>query len=168
MAILKVFKNSKGDSTYVAKNGDYIVFSNGRLETADAELISELEQEIRKGHPYFYVDPQDSEVDTSLTDAIKQATAEAVAGVMAKFGKAAVSSQAGIISRDQLSQVQPQLVTKSGMENTVQLNSTSFADVAGGIKTEGVQILAPTGPASIPSGALNALVSASQSNSPKA
>ena len=96
--IQRAFKASLPGLNYVFKNGDiaqFIVRDNngvGLYHTDDHEKIVELEQEVKKGNPYIFIDPNEKEVDiealTPLARLKKQLRAEILAGGRAKTNPA--------------------------------------------------------------------------------
>jgi molecular chaperone GrpE (heat shock protein) len=97
MSLKNIYKSRLVASVYVTRNGKPLHFIDGKHITDNQEDIAELEMEIKRGSQEFsiYVDPAESQVDTSLQDAIAQATREAALKVIADFeaAKLAASSK---------------------------------------------------------------------------
>jgi hypothetical protein len=64
MAILKKFKAHIKSCSYFSSKGMQVAFINGEFITGNEDLITELEAEVKNGHPHIYVDANDAEVDT--------------------------------------------------------------------------------------------------------
>lgn len=96
--IQRAFKASLPGLNYVFKNGDIAQFivrdtnGVGLYHTDDEEKIAELEQEVKKGNPYIYIDPKEKEVDiealTPMARLRKQIRAEILAEELAKTNPA--------------------------------------------------------------------------------
>jgi hypothetical protein len=105
MSVKKVFKSTIEHNNYLFKNGKTAIFTGGRYITDDATEIAELISEIgteegKSKHPFFFTDPADSEIDTTLQDRIQEAQAAAVAQVMKDFAGQAVSVT-GVLTPEQ-------------------------------------------------------------------
>lgn len=75
MAILKVFKSHIPSCSFFTSKGMQVPFIQGKFTTGNEEVIAELEQEIKSGHPHLYIDENEKEVDTealSPLELIKQ------------------------------------------------------------------------------------------------
>ena len=68
MAIKKVFKVSLPSVNYVFRNGKPASFVGGKYLTDIPDEIAELEDEISKGHPLIFVDPNELEMDEKYLD----------------------------------------------------------------------------------------------------
>lgn len=81
MAIKKIFKSRSPRVAYTFQcNNRKIIFTHGNYFTSIPEEIEEFEKEIAMGNPMFYIDPQDSELDTEAeAKRIAALKAEAVA-----------------------------------------------------------------------------------------
>lgn len=90
MAMLKLFKSRTSSVQYVFKNGLMAHFVGGRYTTDKEAQIAELEEEIKLGHPTFYIDEKETEVDSTQLDPLefikKKAVAEYIAAQKAKEG----------------------------------------------------------------------------------
>lgn len=91
MSTLSIFKSFLVNTQYIFKNGEIAVFSRralndirGHFLTDNEEQIKELNAEIAKGHPYIHVDPNESQVDSSLADPQKAYEAELTAKIRAQ------------------------------------------------------------------------------------
>lgn len=82
MPILKVFKSTMPSLNFVTRKGTNLAFRAGRYHTERASEIAELEEEIKSGHPHIFIDPNETEIDTTLQDEIAKAKAEAEARVL--------------------------------------------------------------------------------------
>jgi molecular chaperone GrpE (heat shock protein) len=126
MSLKNIYKSRLVASVYVTRNGKPLHFIDGKHITDNQEDIAELEMEIKRGSQEFsiYVDPAESQVDTSLQDAIAQATREAALKVIADFeaAKLAASSKS-----DQTAMVPAQ---QASLTPAKLLNVTSSADLA--------------------------------------
>lgn len=96
MSVKKIFKSTIEHNNYLFKNGKTAIFSGGRYITDDAGEIAELIGEIgtvegKSNHPFFFIDPAEAEIDTTLQDRIQEAQAAAVAQVMKDFAGEALS-----------------------------------------------------------------------------
>jgi hypothetical protein len=84
--ISKVFKASMPSVNYIFKNGKSAVFVKGRFVTSIASEISEIEEEIKTGHPHLFIDPTDMEEDSNAAtpvELLKQKMREEILAEMA-------------------------------------------------------------------------------------
>jgi hypothetical protein len=85
MAIKKVFKSLIPSVNYVTQRGRTCVFQEGRFLTDVPEEIAELTQTvIDKSNPHIYIDPNESEFDTTLQEKLIAAQKEAALRVLAE------------------------------------------------------------------------------------
>jgi ribonuclease HII len=126
MSLKNIYKSRLVASVYVTRNGKPLHFIDGKHITDNQEDIAELEMEIKRGSQEFsiYVDPAESQVDTSLQDAIQKATREAARAVIEKFRKEQ-EEQAALNTSDQKATVQTQTLTPAKL-----LGVTTSADLA--------------------------------------
>lgn len=87
MAIKKVFKSYIPSNTYITTQGDVCVFKEGKCVTDNSRHIAELEWEIKRGNPHFYIDPDESEIDTTLQDRIAEAQKKATLQALEEYNK---------------------------------------------------------------------------------
>lgn len=88
MAVKKLFKAYIPSVNYVTQKGRTCVFAEGRFLTEHLEEIAELNDVVgTKSNPHIYIDPDESEVDTTLQDRIKEAQIKATLAVMEEHNK---------------------------------------------------------------------------------
>jgi hypothetical protein len=75
MSIKKVFRSHK--QTNFIKDGEHMFFMNTYFITDNKKQIALIEKEIELGHPMFYVDPNQAEIDTEKEEAIAKVMEEA-------------------------------------------------------------------------------------------
>jgi topoisomerase IA-like protein len=133
MSLKNIYKSRLVASVFVTRNGKPLHFIDGKHITDNQEDIAELEMEIKRGSQQFavYVDPAESQIDTSLQDAIQEATREAALKVIADFeaqrlAASSTSAQTATVPAQQASLTPAKL-----------LNVTSSADLS--------NLLAPSG-----------------------
>lgn len=133
MSLKNIYKSRLVSSMYVTRNGKPLHFIDGKHITDNQEDIAELEMEIKRGSAQFgiYVDPAESKVDTSLQDAIQEATREAALKVIAEFEARKLE---GASTSDQTAMVPAQTASLTPAKL---LNVTSSADLS--------SLLAPSG-----------------------
>jgi hypothetical protein len=101
MAIKKVFKSLIPSVNYVTQRGRTCVFQEGRFLTDVPEEIAELTQTvIDKSNPHIYIDPNESEFDTTLQEKLIAAQKEAALRVLAEHN----AQKAGADASNQQSQ----------------------------------------------------------------
>ena len=83
MSIKKVFKCRIPSCKYLFSNGKEANFIGGKYLTDLDIEISQLENEIKSGHPHIYVDAAEKEVDTEQMDPIEQIKKKAIAEYLA-------------------------------------------------------------------------------------
>lgn len=66
--MLRVYKCSFMSTSFLMPNGKPCIFVNGVYRTDVPAEISEFDNMIANGHPHFYVDPNEREVDSTLVD----------------------------------------------------------------------------------------------------
>lgn len=88
MAILSVFKATLPSINYIFRNGKPAIFVQGKYSTSVEAEIDELKDEIAKGHPHIYVDPEEAEIDSSLVDPLSALRAKIEAEIRAKMAAA--------------------------------------------------------------------------------
>lgn len=76
MAILKVFKSRAPVMGYAFKSGNVVYFREGMYATASKAEIEELTAECENGHPNYYIDPEQTEIDSEQMDPIAVLTAK--------------------------------------------------------------------------------------------
>lgn len=96
MSIKRVYHNTMLNSQYLFKNGKAAHFTNGRFATDVASEISELDAEIVNGVPHIYINPTDSQEDTGLQDAIREAQVKATKEAVAAYEAAQKKREAEI------------------------------------------------------------------------
>jgi len=65
----KLFKSTIGSCRYYFSNGSVAMFStDGRFATAKENEITELEAEVKAGHPHIYVDAKETTSTTVEQD----------------------------------------------------------------------------------------------------
>jgi ribonuclease HII len=126
MSLKNIYKSRLVASVYVTRNGKPLHFIDGKHITDNQEDIAELEMEIKRGSQEFsiYVDPAESQVDTSLQDAIQEATREAALKVIAEFEAAKLAASS---TSDSNCNVPAQAASLTPAKF---LNVTSSADLA--------------------------------------
>jgi hypothetical protein len=83
VAIKKIFKSSLPYINYVTTAGRTCVFQEGRYLTDNPQEIAELTFEIKRGNtPHIYIDPEETEVDTTLQERIIEAQKAATLRVL--------------------------------------------------------------------------------------
>jgi hypothetical protein len=87
MAIQRVFKNYMTSAVYMFTSGKSAIFIGGRFLTSDQAEIAELDNEVKSGNPFIYIDTNDSQVDTGLEEALNAAKAKAVEEVLINYNK---------------------------------------------------------------------------------
>lgn len=88
MAIKKVYKSTMPSLNYVTRLGRNVNFGiHQKVETDHPQEIEELEREVANKHPHIYIDPNETEVDTTLQDRIREAQLEAAKDVLAAYNK---------------------------------------------------------------------------------
>ena len=88
MAILKVFKATLPSINYIFRNGKPAIFIQGKFATGVEAEITELEDEIYKGHPHIYVDKEEATVDSEMVDPIQALRAKIEAQIRAEMAAA--------------------------------------------------------------------------------
>lgn len=68
MATLKLFKSRAHTMGYSFPNGHTVHFVAGMYATANKYEIEELTKECEAGHPTFYIDPAETEVESEALD----------------------------------------------------------------------------------------------------
>jgi len=88
-SVKKIFKSRSPRVSYTFQcNNKKVIFVMGNYFTSIPEEIEELTKEIAAGNPMFYIDPNDSELDTEAeTKRIAALKAEAVAEYIASQEK---------------------------------------------------------------------------------
>lgn len=87
-SIKKVFKSHVPSVNYVTQKGRTCIFTEGRFLTDNLEEIEELTKMVSdKSNPYIYIDPDDSEVDTTVQDRIRAAQIEATTKVLEEINR---------------------------------------------------------------------------------
>jgi hypothetical protein len=76
MAILKVFKSRAPVMGYAFKNGNVVYFREHMYATLSKAEIEELTTECENGHPNYYIDPEQTEIDSEQMDPIAVLTAK--------------------------------------------------------------------------------------------
>ena len=84
MAIKKVYKSTLKGGNYITRRGKTLIFVEGKYITDREEEVQELEQEIKSGHPYLYIDPAEAEIDTTLQEKLEAAKRAVVDKVLAE------------------------------------------------------------------------------------
>lgn len=82
MSIKQVFLSRIPACAYLLKNGIKVEFINGKYLTDDKEIVAELEQEVKAGHPLIYRDANNLEVDTELQQRALEAAMKAASEVL--------------------------------------------------------------------------------------
>ena len=78
MALKKVYKNRVLSSRFVFKDGHEAAFVLGKYFTDVEAEITELEHEIKVGHPFLYIDPDETEIDSENVDPLSEVRRKAV------------------------------------------------------------------------------------------
>jgi hypothetical protein len=68
MTTLTLFKSRAGTMGYVFKNGKTVHFMGGTYATSAPEEIEELTKECEAGHPNYYIDVNQTTIDSELMD----------------------------------------------------------------------------------------------------
>lgn len=68
MAELTVFKSQAPVMGYCFRNGKVIHFVNGIYATSSKEEIAELTTECENGHPNYYIDAEQTKIDSEMLD----------------------------------------------------------------------------------------------------
>lgn len=77
MSIFAIFKSPLPSFTYIYKGGRTAVFIGGRYMTDEEALIREMFDEVgevgaaKSRHPYIYVDPDESQIDSEAPSPIE-------------------------------------------------------------------------------------------------
>lgn len=66
--MLRVYKCSFMSTSFLMPNGKPCIFVNGVYRTDSPAEIAHFDEMIANGHPHFYVDPNEREVDAALVD----------------------------------------------------------------------------------------------------
>lgn len=66
--LLRVYKCSFMSTSFLMPNGKPCIFVNGVYRTDALAEIEEFDKMIAEGHPHFFVDPNEREVDSTLVD----------------------------------------------------------------------------------------------------
>lgn len=66
--ILRIYKCSFMSTSFLMPNGKPCIFVNGVYRTDSPAEIAEFDKMIAEGHPHFYVDPNEREVDSAFVD----------------------------------------------------------------------------------------------------
>ena len=127
MAIKKVFKAHIPSVNYVTQRGRTCVFQEGKFLTDVPEEIAELEQVVRdKSNPHIYIDPDESEHDTTLQEKLIAAQKEAALRVLEEHNSQKGDQTSGA-AQAQTQQVQP--TQQVGMSPAQLLNVTTTASL---------------------------------------
>lgn len=65
---LRVYKCTFMSTSYLMPNGKPCIFVNGVYRTNNPAEIAEFDSMIANGHPHFFIDPNEREVDSGLVD----------------------------------------------------------------------------------------------------
>ena len=68
MAVAKLFKSRAQVMGHVFRSGKSVHFVNHIYTTNDKKEIEELTEEAESGHPNIYIDPEMTEIDTTMLD----------------------------------------------------------------------------------------------------
>ena len=68
MAILTLFKSHAPSMGYVFRSGRTVHFVNGEFATSNKTEIEELTFECESGHPCYYIDSEQTQVDSTALD----------------------------------------------------------------------------------------------------
>lgn len=66
--MLRVYKCTFMSTSYLMPDGKPCIFVNGVYRTDSPKEIAQFDEMIAGGHPHFYVDPAEREVDSALID----------------------------------------------------------------------------------------------------
>jgi hypothetical protein len=80
----RLFKSHMLSTNYTFPDGKTMPFINGRLSTNIASYISHLEEEIKKGHPSIFSDPNEQTVPDYGDDPLAALRAKIIAEEIAK------------------------------------------------------------------------------------
>jgi hypothetical protein len=94
MSVKNVFKSRMPSMNYVFASGKYAHFIEGVYMTDIQSEILELNNEIKIGNPFLYIDENQETFDSTLQDEINKAMADAKLAVLKKSeaGKAEIIS----------------------------------------------------------------------------
>jgi hypothetical protein len=70
------------------KNGKAAPFVDGKYATDIESEIEELDEEVAAGHPTFYIDDKEKELDTNVSDPMEAIRAKVIAEYLANQARA--------------------------------------------------------------------------------
>jgi hypothetical protein len=88
MSQFAVFKSTIPSINYIFGNGKPAIFVQGRFCTDIPAEISELEYEVKLGHPHIFIDPNDAVADSAVLDPIAGLREKIIAEYLAAAEKA--------------------------------------------------------------------------------
>lgn len=125
MSIKNIYKNRLGNAVFLTRVGKPLHFVDGKHITDVQADIAELEAELKSNNPHIYVDPAESQVDTTLQDRIAEAQRKATLEVLNEY--APKTTDPSTVS-DQKSMVPAQ---QAALTPAALLNVTTSANLAG-------------------------------------
>lgn len=100
MAIKKLYKCYMSSMNYITVKGRTCSFIEGRFLTDHPDEIKELDQMVSdKSNPHIYIDENETEVDTTVQERIKNAQLEVTLAILAE--EAARKQAAGEGSKEE-------------------------------------------------------------------
>lgn len=88
MSMAKIYKATLPSINYVFRNGKPAIFVQGKYATTVETEITELDDEIAKGHPHLYVDAAESEIDADAVNPLSALRAKIEAEIRAQMAAA--------------------------------------------------------------------------------